>query len=138
MERLGNIALLKEQTWQLASKSLEENDIEAYDLLVEFHKNVALLLKRRTPAAGESQHPDQESVDVFSRDGKHSGLFDRSRWHGRGSKCVQVQGVWKSLSRAGADITGYQVRGPEWWRYKDDMGRMKPVSELLPQSEIGQ
>jgi len=124
--RLGD---LKEDAWQLAALCRDEGDTEAFRVLVDFSERITNLFRgRERPTAGKNT-ASSGLIDIFSHDGRHPAKLDLRRWTGQGSKCILMGGDWFSLSKAAASITGYQTRGPEWWKYKEG-GELRPVSEL--------
>jgi len=130
----GRLAGLKETAWQLAADCRDEGNTEAFRVLVDFSERLAYLIRGKETAANPSGNGNPKSglIDIFSPPGTYGGhlaRLDLSRWKGKASKCVLREGVWVSLSKAGGSITGYAIRGPEWWKY-DRGGELVPVSEL--------
>ena len=123
---------LRDASWQLAVKCREEEDTEAFRVLLDIDTELADLLRGRSGTQESSADERSGLVTIFSPDHKHTAKLDPERWtKQKGSKCVLVEGKWTTLSRSAFNITHCQTRGPEWWRY-EDAGQIRPVSVLKP------
>jgi hypothetical protein len=125
----------QEQMLERAKISLNENDLEAYELLSEFAKRLQKLKigdqSVQTPSLRTNEINTNQLIEIF--DGNRifkAQINPRLINKNKSSKCVLYSGEWFSPSKVGSRLIGYPVNGWTWWKYRDDEGNLKLIDEL--------
>ncbi len=139
-ELRSELVALKERLWDLAKRSLDEDELQIYDSLVEITKRVNNLVPtvQGELAEGHSagaETPSANSQEIFKRykGVMYTALLDRTRIVGRTGDCVFYQGKWQTPSAAAAAVTITQPNVNGWqafWKYRRPDGIVATIDEL--------
>lgn len=132
------LAELKDQTWQLARESLDQNENSAYRTLTEFAERLTRLLaslKDGKQTLNVVPVPNTENpniIKIFARylGTKYEAQLDVTRINGGRGDCIFLDGTWKTASGAAHQITHSQVNGWRFWKYTKEDGSTKSIEVL--------
>jgi hypothetical protein len=129
---------LKDQTWQLARESLDQDEASVYRTLTEFAERLTKLIgslqdaKQTVDAISVPNKANPNTIPIFSRylGTKYEAQLDVSRINGGRGQCVFLDRTWKTASGAAHQITHSQVNGWRFWKYIKEDGSIEAIEEL--------
>lgn len=136
-ELRSELVALKERVWELAKRSLDEDELRIYDSLVEIAKRVNNLvptiqggLPEGHPSASETSSANSEEIFAHYKGTKYTALLDRTRIVGKKGSCVFYQGRWQTASAAAVSITGTATNGWRFWKYRKPDGTVATIEGI--------
>ncbi len=126
---------LRDQTWRIARKSLENKETNIYRSLTDIAEKLTKLITSNDikPVATNTSN----MIPIFAqyKGEKYEARLDVSRINGGRRPCVWMEEKWWTASKSACHITNTSVNGwRHFWRYDKD-GVMTAIEDLKKQSK---
>ncbi len=135
MENLqSKLKELTNESWKLAREALDQKEPKAYHALLrvtEVLNDVIQDEDSQEEAGTTTEEP--ESIPIFAQ---HNGEKVEAAFHPKRvcryghSDCVQFEDRFRTASAAAKSITGYNVNGWRFWRYRRSDGSTGIIDQL--------
>ena len=129
-----SIQALRDDAWVLARAALDSGRVHAYRSLTNVVEQLTSLASSNEQRPSEQSGSDGNgvSLEIFARykGTTHDAKLARSRINGGRGACVRFREQWMTVSAAARAITGTNVNGWRFWRYRRSDGSTAIIDQL--------